>query len=178
MSGVVVAYAGFPYTHSLPFLTSRPPHQPGCKRLHPTISPSQRAGSSGRPKTQILSGVRGRGCVRRASSSRPRAHRRHPRPTAWSVGRAWSGPAVPPAQTGLHSRVVCGSLTLSSRFITLPAYLATPAHPGRPPHADTPHSTHAGSTLTTPLLPHHPLPSLPHSSPVPPHNCPAASACI
>ena len=70
-----------------------------------------------------------------------------------------------PAQTGLRSPVVCGSLTLSSRFLTLLAYLATPTHPGcsltfapNPTHPGCPHSP-PPTVLTSLIL--GPAPKLP-----------------
>ena len=102
-----------------PLILGSAPQLAGCKRLHLTFSPSWAARSSGRVKTRIVSTA---GCVRRAGSGRPRAHRRRPRPTVWVGGRAGRGPAVSPAQTGLRSPVVCGTL----------AFAPNPAHPGYP----------------------------------------------
>jgi len=60
---------------------------------------------------------------------------------------------VSPAQTGFHSRVVCGTLTLSSRFLRFLAYLAIPTHPGRPLTLAAPHSPWAPSSRWYPHSP-------------------------
>jgi len=258
---------------------------PGCKRLHLSFSPSWAARWSGRAQIRILSGVRCRGCVRHASSSRPRAHRRRPRPTVWVVGCESRGlrcrqlkPASTRASSAVCSRCPPGfsRSLLTSRPPLTPGALAHhpsrpyPTHPqsysetarlqalasefwpvlggsivgtgenpdrkrcgrgGRwvvayaaqvpagPERTDDvlgprpgwvvalgrglrcrqlkPASTRASSAgpsrwfpgfslslltslppLTLGALTHHPLPYLPHSSSVPPLNCPAASACI
>jgi len=115
---------------------------PGCKRLHLSFGPSERDRRSGRAKNQILSGVRNRGCVRRASSSRPRAHRRRPRPTVW-VGGCESGglrcrqlkPACTRASSAVCSRCPPGfsrSLLTSRSPLTLgaPSRWRLPTHYG------------------------------------------------
>ena len=112
-----------------PFLYLTTPTKARCKRLHLTFGPSERDRSSGRTKSRILSDLRGRGCVRRASSSRPRAHRRRPRPTVWVVGCESGGLRCrqltvtfrSKLRRALHSRVVCARLTFANTPLTLAA---------------------------------------------------------
>ena len=110
------------------------PHSPDCKRLHLSFGPSWAARSSGRAKTRILSGVRCRGCVRRAGSGRPRAHRRRPRPTTWVGGRESGGlrcrqlkPACARPSSARPSR-------LHSLHSPSPPNFATPLTLGAPSH--------------------------------------------
>ena len=124
-----------------PLILNPAPKLPGCKRLHLSFGPSWAARSSGWAKNQILSGVRCRGCVRRASSSRPRAHRRRPRPVVWVVGRARQGPAVSPAHCDFFAACCdepCTSASSAVRSRWLPGYSRSllisrsPLTPGAP----------------------------------------------
>ena len=114
----------------------------GCKRLHLSFGPSQGDRRLGRAKTQIVSDVRGRGCVRRAGSGRPRAHRRRPRPTVWVVGCESGGLRCRQLTVTLRSKlrralgspVVCGSLTFAPNPVAPGAFTHQPsrayrAHP-------------------------------------------------
>jgi len=121
---------------------------PGSKRLHLTFGPSQRDRWSGRAKSRILSGVRGRGCVRRASSSRPRAHRRRPRPVVWVAGRAGHGPAVSPAHCD-YSQQAATSLALALRLRFAQVVLPVSHAPCLP---RDPHSPWVTSLTTPPVL--------------------------
>jgi len=164
------ALIGDALPNSKPQLTRGCATMPGCKRLHLSYGSSQRDRPSGRVKSQILSGVRGRGCVRRASSSRPRAHRRRPRPVVW-VGGCESG--------GLRCRQLKPAFTSASS--AGPSRCPPGSHvPGLPrdPHSPWAHPHIGGSPLTLGALLTKPLPPLPQASSVLLRNCPAASACI
>ena len=109
------------------------PTLPGYKRLHLTFGPSWAARWSGRPKSRIVSRARVRGCVRRACSSRPRAHRRRPRPTAWVSGCESGGlrcrqlkPACARPSSAARSRLP----HLRSPRVPLLTFAPNPAHPG------------------------------------------------
>ena len=93
-----------PLTHPpvlTPLILGPAPQLPDCKRLHLSFVPFWVVRSSGQAKTQKLSGVRRRGCLRRASSSRHRAPRRLLTPASWVGGSLGAGVRRPPARGGV-----------------------------------------------------------------------------